>query len=310
MSLLSQRVPLLPIAFSGSVLDRADPVRNDPEALAALKDWRARILRLDGLDPVLTDETRLTWGGIEDVSEGTELIFLGLEGEGEDARGCFAQVPTLPPGGSPHAGPASWKAMAVLSAEELAIYGGARALVSWHARHRYCAQCGSPTVLDKGGWQRTCTSSLCGTQHFPRVDPVTIMTVEHEGKLLLGRQPRFPEGRYSALAGFLEPGETMEEAVAREVFEEAGVRVRDVSYVASQPWPFPSSLMLACHAYADDPAITMDATELEDVRWFTREEVREALEAKGRGEAGDTFDAPSHTAVAHVLLKWWVDRGA
>ncbi|MBT0669900.1 NAD(+) diphosphatase [Novosphingobium profundi] len=306
---LAARPRLAPVAYAGSPLDRADPIRNDPEAIAALQDARARVLRLDGLDPVLDEEERLVWDGIASGTDGAELILLGVMGEGDEARGCFVPVPQLPPGGSPHAGPASWNAMAVLPADELAIYGGARALVSWHARHRFCAQCGSPTVLDKGGWQRSCTSKACGAQHFPRVDPVTIMTVEHEGRLLMGRQPRFPEGRYSALAGFVEPGETIEEAVARETFEEAGVRVRDVTYIASQPWPFPSSLMIACHAFADDGAITMDATELEDVRWFSRDEVTQALEAKARGEAGEAFDAPSHTAVAHVLLKWWVDRG-
>lgn len=302
-------VSLVPIAYSGSPLDRADHIRTNPEALERLKDDAARVLLLDGLDPVLSSADTLVWSGLDAVARDAELIFLGLEGAGADRHACFAPVPIVAPGESPHAGPASWNAMAVLSCDELAIYGGARSLASWHARHRFCPQCGSATVLDKGGWQRTCTSSACGAQHFPRVDPVTIMTVEHDGKLLLGRQPRFPEGRYSALAGFVEPGETVEEAVARETFEEAGVRVRDVSYVASQPWPFPSSLMIACHAFADDAAITMDETELDDVRWFTREDVAEALEAKGRGEAGRAFDAPSHTAVAHVLLKWWVDRG-
>ena len=133
------------------------------------------------------------------------------------------------------------------------------------------------------------------------------MLVEHDGMMLLGRQPRFPAGRYSALAGFVEPGETFEEAVAREVFEEAGVRVRDVGYVMSQPWPFPSSLMIGCHAYADDPTVTVDRTELDDARWFTRAEVAEAMEAVARGEEGRAFGAPPPTAVAHHLLKWWID---
>lgn len=291
------------IAFSGSPIDRADPVRNDPEAIAALMDARARVLQLDGLDPVLDGEGRLVWSALEGSGE---LIFLGLGGE--DARGCFVAVPAPGSEAGSGTGPSGWDAMGLLDAGELATYGAARALVSWHTRHRFCAQCGAPTELAKGGWQRTCTSELCEAQHFPRVDPVTIMTVEHDGKLLLGRQPRFPEGRYSALAGFVEPGETIEEAVARETFEEAGLRVRDVEYVASQPWPFPSSLMIGCHAHADDPAITMDETEMEDVRWFTREEVVEALEARARGENGKTFGAPPPTAIAHTLLAWWVGR--
>ncbi|MFC0205593.1 NAD(+) diphosphatase [Novosphingobium soli] len=293
-----------PIAFAGSPLDRADHLRSDPEAIAALAGPRARLLKLDGLDPVLTPEGALEWGTLADAAPGSELVFLGLEGE---ERACFAAVPPASPAGGPHAGPASWNAMNLLAPGDLAAYGGARALVGWHARHRFCAVCGQPTALAKGGWQRTCTN--CAAEHFPRVDPVTIMTVEHEGRLLLGRQPRFPAGRYSALAGFVEPGETIEEAVAREVFEEAGVRVRDVAYVASQPWPFPSSLMIGCHAFADAPAITIDATELEDARWFTREEVVDALDAIEAGDMGRAFGAPPRHAVAHVLLRWWVEQG-
>ena len=293
------------IAFSGSHIDRADHIRNDPQALAALKTWQARLLRLDGLDPVLTADDMIEWGSLADAAPDSELVFLGLDGD----RGCFAEVRTSYPSGSPHAGPASWHAMAVLEAGELATYGGARSLVSWHARHRFCAVCGSPTALAKGGWQRTCVSETCKAEHFPRVDPVTIMLVEHAGQILLGRQPRFPVGRYSALAGFVEPGETIEEAVAREVFEEAGVRVRDVTYIASQPWPFPSSLMLGCHAHADDPAITVDITELEDARWFSREDAIDALEAVARGENGRAFGAPPPTAIAHLLLRRWVERG-
>jgi len=134
------------------------------------------------------------------------------------------------------------------------------------------------------------------------------MLVEHDGQVLLGRQPRFPAGSYSALAGFVEPGESIEEAVAREVHEEAGVRVRDVSYVISQPWPFPSSLMIGCHAFADDPAITIDTTELEDARWFTRDDVVDAVESIARSEPGRAFRSPPATAVAHSLLINWLEN--
>ncbi|MDE8650362.1 NAD(+) diphosphatase [Novosphingobium album (ex Liu et al. 2023)] len=292
------------IAFSGSRLDRADHVRSDPAALAALRDWRARLLRLEGLDPVITPEGTLDWGTLADAGPDSELVFLGLDGD----RGCFAEVPARFPREATVAGPRSWQAMAVLAGDELATYGGARSLVGWHARHRFCAVCGAPTHIAKGGWQRNCANADCRAEHFPRVDPVTIMLVEHDGNVLLGRQPRFPAGRYSALAGFVEPGEAIEEAVAREVQEEAGVRVRDVTYVASQPWPFPSSLMIGCHAYADDPAIIVDMTELEDARWFSRADVADAVEAVGRGENGQAFGAPPRTAVAHVLLRWWLDR--
>ena len=305
MTVETSAPPATPIAFAGSRLDRADHVRSDPAAIEALLG-SARVLKLAGLDPVLDEAGRLAWTDVTGAPAGAELVFLGLDHEG---RGHFAAAPAHFPRESIFAGPATWNAMAVLSAEELATYGGARALVGWHARHRFCAVCGHPTMLAKGGWQRDCTNADCRSEHFPRTDPVTIMLVEHDGRLLLGRQPRFPAGRYSTLAGFVEPGETIEEAVAREVFEEAGVRVRDIRYVASQPWPFPSSLMIGCYARADDAAITIDATELDDARWFSREEVEEAMAAVALGEDGKAFIAPPRTAVAHVLMRWWLDRG-
>lgn len=286
------------IAFSGSPLDRADHVRADPERLAALLTPAARLLLLDGLDPVATDEGGLAWGSLADAAPDAELVFLGLDGP----CGCFAPVPAAGCVAPPN--PRLWQAMQALSAGELAIYGGARSLVDWHARHRFCARCGGATALAKGGWQRTC--GACGAEHFPRVDPVTIMLVEHHGRLLLGRQARFPPGNYSALAGFVEPGETIEEAVAREVFEEAGVRVRDVRYVMSQPWPFPSSLMMGCHAMAESASLTIDTTELEDARWFTREAVAEAIAASAQGRQGQELGVPPKSAVAHQLLRWWL----
>ncbi|MEP6868014.1 MAG: NAD(+) diphosphatase, partial [Novosphingobium sp.] len=263
----------LEIAFTGSLIDRADHIRGDPAALGGLMNHRARLLRMNGLEPLMTDEGGLVWGSLADADPAGELVFLGLN----DGRGYFAEVPRRGAGGMGPPTPGSRSAMAVLSAPDLAAYGTARALVSWHARHRFCAQCGSATVLAKGGWQRSCSSEACHAEHFPRTDPVTIMIVEHDGHLLLGRQPRFPTRFFSALAGFVEPGESFEEAVLREVFEEAGVRARDVTYVASQPWPFPSSLMIGCHAFADDPAIVIDKTELDDARWFTRAQVASAM---------------------------------
>lgn len=286
------------IAFAGSPVDRADHVRADPERLAALMDWRARLLRLDGLDPVISPEGTLTWGTLADAAPDSELVFLGLA----DGRGCFAEVGARLDGSVAPANPRLWAAMAALDPGELATYGGARSLVDWHARHRFCARCGGSTRLAKGGWQRTCEA--CGTDHFPRVDPVTIMLVEHDGHLLLGRQPRFPPRRFSALAGFVEPGESIEEAVLREVQEEAGVAARDVTYVASQPWPFPSSLMIGCHAHADSAELTIDTTELEEARWFTRAEVAAAM----AGDEAAPFIAPPPHAVAHHLLKWWLER--
>ena len=290
------------IAFAGATLDRADHVRSDPAALAGLMDWRARLLRMDGLDPVITPDGALEWGTLADAAPDSELVFLGLA----DGRACFAQVPPSLTSTVVHANPRLWAAMGALDAGELATYGGARSLIDWHARHRFCARCGGATKLVKGGWQRSCEA--CKAEHFPRVDPVTIMLVEHAGNLLLGRQPRFPPRRFSALAGFVEPGESLEEAVAREVFEEAGVRVRDVTYVASQPWPFPSNLMIGCHSHSDSAEIVIDQNELDEARWFTRAEVAEAMAAGIEGGDGAAFIAPPPFAVAHHLLQWWLER--
>ena len=288
------------VAFAGSGLDRADHIRADADALAALMDWRARLLRLDGLDPQIDPDGNLTWGTLADAAPESELVFLGLT----QGKACFAEVSASLIGSVAPANPRLWAAMSALDSAELATYGTARALVDWHARHRYCARCGHPTALAKGGWQRSCTNDTCKGEHFPRVDPVTIMLVEHEGRLLLGRQPRFPPRRYSALAGFLEPGESIEEAVAREVMEEAGVAVRDVSYVASQPWPFPSSLMIGCHSFADSSELTIDHTELEEADWFSRAEIAAAMAGD---ESGRLLTPPSQ-AIAHHLLKWWLAK--
>jgi NAD+ diphosphatase len=290
-----------PIAFAGQPLDRADPLRSDPAALARWLEGNALLLELDGLVPQLDSENRLSWRPITDAPPGAALVFLGLR----DGRAAFSAVPQE---GDPD--PAltrreTWSAIARLSAEDLALYGGARSLLDWHARHRFCANCGQATVLAKGGWQRECPA--CKASHFPRVDPVAIMLVEHEGRLLLGRQAHFPARSYSALAGFVEPGETLEETVAREVFEEAGVRVERVRYLASQPWPFPSQLMLGCIGYAIDDALTIDPKELEDARWFTRAEVAEAI---GRGAESASFVPPPRQAIAYEMLRWWLEEGA
>lgn len=289
------------ISFAGGLIDRADHIRSDPERLASLRDWRARLLKLDGLDPVIDSQGRLEWGTLADCAPDADLVFLGLL----DGRACFAAVPGEGEAGVINIGGRAWAALGILGPDDLAIYGMARSLVDWHARHRFCACCGHRTELAKGGWQRNC--GACNAQHFPRVDPVTIMLVEHEGKLLLGRQPRFPPRRWSLLAGFVEPGESIEEAVAREVLEEAGLTAHSVIYVASQPWPFPSQLMMGCYAVTDNPAITVDVTELEDARWFTREQVAEAMAAGQDGETSP-FLAPPPQAIAHQLMQWWLDR--
>ncbi len=292
-------------AFAASPLARADHLRTDPARLAELRaDSEARLLVLDDLVPALGADGRLGWAALNTLPAGAETVFLGLL----EGRALFARVPAVGDTSPAYAQRSIWPAIATLPLDELALYGQARSLVDWHARHRFCARCGQPTTLAKGGWQRDCLA--CAAQHFPRVDPVVIMLVEHEGSLLLGRQARFPPGSYSALAGFVEPGESVEEAVAREVLEEAGVAVRDVSYIASQPWPFPSQLMLGCHCFAEAGELVIDRTELEDARWFTRAEVAEALAPRrGGGQASASFVPPPARAIAHLMLEWWLERG-
>ena len=281
--------------FTGAVLDRADRLRSDPAALtAAAADPAARLLVLEGLDPAVADG-RLKWRPVG-AGEG-ELVLLGLEA----GAPRFAALPAGPTEGARRV-PALMALLASLPAEEMALYGAARRIVDWHARHPFCARCGSATRLAKGGWARDCPS--CAAQHFPRTDPVVIMLAEHDGRVLVGRGLGWPPGRYSALAGFVEPGESIEEAVARELWEEAGVRVGEVRYVASQPWPFPSQLMIACVSRAKGDALDVDTSELEDCFWATREEVAAAL----AGEADARFLPPPTYAIAHTLLKWWVDQ--
>jgi NAD+ diphosphatase len=181
---------------------------------------------------------------------------------------------------------------------EAALAATARALFNWHRTHRFCAACGAPSDWVLDGWQRKCPA--CGTSHFPRTDPVVIMLVVRGNRVLLGRSPGWPGGMYSALAGFVEPGETLEAAVRREVAEETGVTVGAVRYVASQPWPWPSSLMLGFLAEAETEAIRRDA-ELEDARWLSREEAVAVM-------AGlhPTVKRPRPGAIAHGLLMDWL----
>jgi NAD+ diphosphatase len=187
-----------------------------------------------------------------------------------------------------------------VATDELGVLAMAKSLLDWHRRHRFCAQCGTRTRPAQAGFRRDCEA--CGAQHFPRTDPVAIMLVNRGESCLLGRQPRFLPGMYSCLAGFIEPGETLEDAVRREVFEEAGVRVGAVSYATSQPWPFPSSLMIGCMAEALTEEIVIDRDELEEARWFHRDEVRLMLE----GRHPDNLFAANPIAIAHHLVRRWM----
>ena len=280
--------------FTGARIDRADHLRLDAAGIAALvASAEARLLVLEGLDPVLDEGGRLARGPLGGAEDG--LIFLGLE----DGAPLFAPLGAVAPGQR------AWGVFALLDrmqAEEAALWAAARSLIEWHNRHLFCGACGTATEPFRAGWGRRCGG--CALDHFPRVDPVVIMLVEHEGRVLLARQPQYPPRRYSALAGFVEPGESVEEAVARELQEEAGLKVSGVRYVASQPWPFPGQLMIACTAQAASGEITLDTTELEDAIWCDAAEV----EAAFAGDAGARFLAPPPFAIAHTLLRHWLAR--
>jgi len=288
------------VGFTGARIDRADAIRNDPERLAdAMSTLSARLLRLDGIDPVDDGMGGLVWGSLAEVEPDRELLFLGMV----EGKPRFA--PLAPPGVVYDArSRTAWQVLGLLAPDQAALYAAARSLIDWHSRHRFCAQCGGATTVAKGGWQRNC--GQCAAQHFPRTDPVVIMLAEYEGKALVGRQHGWPPGRYSALAGFVEPGESIEEAVTRELFEEAGVRAGAVRYIASQPWPFPSSLMIACVGTVEADDLTLDPGEIEDAFWVTRAEVAAALS----GASDARFIAPPPFAIAHTLLAAWVEEGA
>jgi NAD+ diphosphatase len=272
--------------FAGPGLDRADLLRARPERLAELAaQTDARQLSwADGL-PMLDGHGRLVW---QEVS--APVLFLGLDGESPR----FSPLPPTPPAG------AAFGLLGQLDDTDAPLFACALSLANWHLRHSHCSVCGQASIVVRGGWSRHCPG--CGGDHFPRSDPVVIMLAEHDGRLLLGRQPHYPPGRFSALAGFVEPGETIEAAVARELQEEAGIEVADVRYIASQPWPFPSSLMIGCRARALGDALTIDFTELDDARWFTRAEVEAAVSS-----APDAaFLPPPRFAIARTLLDDWL----
>ena len=277
--------------FAGPGLDRADPLRARPDEIERLRCHPgARALAWTDGAPVPDTDGQLSWQEMA----GDEPLFLGFDA---DRRPCFS---ALPDGDAPVTASAHWQLLGLIEDGDAPLFATALSLANWHRRHGFCSVCGSGTAPNRGGWSRQCAS--CGAVHFPRVDPVVIMLAEHDGRLLLGRQPQYPPGRFSALAGFVEPGETIEAAVAREIKEEAGIDVEDVRYLASQPWPFPSSLMIGAHATALSESLTIDHDELDDARWFSRAEVAAAL----AGEADAAFLAPPRFAIARTLLELWL----
>lgn len=305
------------VTFGGSGLDRAAEMRGDSDALAARDTaracvfWRGKIL-LDANDRVM--RLPMTHAILQDRSD--DLIFLGRENE----QLLFAADISrwLPEGFDPDA-PISFlddtrhvhracidggfadirMSMTLLSARDAEVAATGKAVMEWHRSHGFCAKCGQKSEIKMGGWQRDCPA--CGTHHFPRTDPVVIMLITHGNAVLMGRSPGWPEGMYSLLAGFIEPGETIEAAVRREVFEEAGVRVGEVSYLASQPWPFPASLMFGCAGEAVSHEIIIDPVEIEDALWVTREEMADVFAGQH-----PKIKPARKGAIAHFLLENWL----
>lgn len=308
------------VTFGGSGLDRAAGLRGDAGRMAALLA-QGRVLALWRGKPLVADAA-LVWLNAQSpvLADAGAPVFLGLEaGVGyfaQDISGWQPEVlaqdqpagfidanrqghPALP---DDHAFEDLRGVMAALTPREAELAATAKAILQWHASHGFCAACGAASDIINAGWQRAC--SACHAQHFPRTDPVVIMLVTRGNKLLLGRSAPWPEGMYSLLAGFVEPGETLEAAVRREVFEETGITTGAVRYLASQPWPFPASLMLGCIAEATSDAITLDPNELEDALWVTREEMVAVLAGQH-----PKIKPGRNGAIAHFLMRnWLADR--
>jgi len=298
--------------YSGTGLDRAAAQRRDEEWIARqLHDrssrivpvWRGHNLILAGSNPSALTLTGDHSRGLLEIAG--EIALLGLDG----ATAFFAadlsdhEMPVL----APIIGRGEFSDIReygmLLDRGEAALLAYARGLLFWHQRHRYCGICGGPTAPRQGGHVRVCGTEECGAEHFPRTDPAVIMLVTRPGPeggaALLGRQARWPQGMMSTLAGFVDPGESLEEAVAREVMEESGIEVTDVQYQASQPWPFPSSLMLGFRARAKTVHINIDPNELEDARWFTRAQISEF------GKSNE-LRLPRTDSIARWLIDGWL----
>jgi len=305
------------VTFGGSHLDRAAELRPkwsdmlDEGQGDAVVLWRGKPLLLnDKLVRVRLDDAIL-------ADTKVPPIFLGRDGETrlfaadisawtpEDqdmlSVGNFVdqslQAHPLAPEGAAFA--ELRQVMSRLSARDAELIATAKAIYEWHRTHRFCSKCGSESRMDMGGWERACVA--CGGKHFPRTDPVVIMLITRGNQVLMGRSHFWPEGMYSLLAGFVEPGETIEAAVRREVYEESGIRVGQVDYLSSQPWPFPNSLMFGCHGAALNSDITIDPNELEDAFWVSREEIMLAFS----GEHPKIKPARKGS-IAHFLLQRWL----
>ena len=309
---MSPRLDLGPhpqLGYTDSRIDRAADRRTDDAALHALAaDPRSRAYVI-GIDWIVMKqgapvcEAAFTLEEAHALGPATEAVFLGLE----DGAARFGIG--LPPAAAEAL--KTREGFHVTDLRSVAVQGlcdpahlpgiaEAKAVLHWHARHRFCSNCGAPTQAVQAGWRRDCPQ--CKTMHFPRTDPVVIMLSIDGDRCLLGRSPRFAPTMWSCLAGFVEPGEAIEDAVRRETWEEAGIATGRVSYYRSQPWPFPMSLMIGCFAEAATDDIVVDRTELEDARWFSKDEVSDMLLRRHK----DGLTTPPPVAIAHHIVRAWV----
>lgn len=296
-----------PCIFSGFPLDPADHLRgNEAWLVTKLACDSSRFVRYYHGRPLMdiSDGLRPADGPCE-VGE-NDWVFMGMDGDAAVFALGLRVKPDLPD----HEKFIDLRSVALqLGASGFSdipsLLGRGKMLLEWNGRRDFCSCCGHKTRVERGGYVRKCMNDDCGAEHFPRTDPVVIMLVTSGDQCLLGRGVGWPEGNYSALAGFMEPGETIEEATRREVLEESGIRVGDVRYVKSQPWPFPSSLMIGVRAAALSTEITIDPVELADARWFEREYLREIFESGG----GSDFRIPPNIAIARHLLEEWLHKG-
>ncbi len=301
------REPSQLVGFAGNRIDRQSENRSDDCVEKALADPRARLLLLhDGrLHLKLAGETFTPWFGLAEsrtlMPAMEEAILLGMSEDGPVLAAPAAIEPEQLPQGIKAIDYRSILMQGLIDEGALGALAQAAALLAWNASHRFCSRCGAASQMRAGGYRRHCPA--CGADHFPRTDPVVIMLTATQEKCLLGRGRHFAPGMYSTLAGFVEPGETIENAVRRETFEEAGIRLGRVVYHASQPWPFPYSLMIGCFGEPLDDEIRADVTELEDCRWFGRDEV-EMMMARRHP---DNLFTPLKGAIAHHLIRAWLD---
>ncbi len=300
------------LGYSTPLLDRASQRREDADWLKAALDAPAtRFVAICRDTPVLafddaTLEPLFMRDRLATLGPPVESLFLGLDGEtahfavdiASDRFDAFKERADLK-----LIDMRSIAMQGLFTPGLVTTIGTAKALFGWHQRHRFCSQCGAPSTVSAAGWKRSCPS--CKAEHFPRTDPVAIMLTIDGDRCLLGRGAQFPTNRYSCLAGFVEPGESFEDAVRRETYEETRIRTGRVRYLFDQPWPFPSSLMIGCLAEATSTEITIDPAEIADARWFHRDEVRQML-AETHPEG---LTAPPRMAIANHIMQVFVDGG-